>query len=187
VNGSEGPDEDIPPAPPLAAVAYGTSVDGKRWTVRAGGSPEQCWTFMYIELPGGRIVGGGGLGGPALPAGRLMNCSFHTEETGVRYVVGRVDPKVARVHLQFSGGDQPRMDLHPAGESAELGVSFVAAILPHSADLAGISAWDAHGNRADQQGTAHYASMLGEGQADRAPGGPPASQGSGWRPLNPGS
>ncbi|MGH3175621.1 MAG: hypothetical protein ACRDPF_17370 [Streptosporangiaceae bacterium] len=142
---------------------------------------------MDIELPDGRIVGGGGLGGPALPVGRLMNCSFHTEQTGLRYIVGRIDRKVTRVRLNFARSNPPGTDLDPVGESAELGVSFIAAILPHSAELVSMSAWDAQGNRADQQGTSHYRVLLEEGQASHAADGPAANQDSGWHPLNQGS
>jgi hypothetical protein len=186
MEGSAGLSGGIPPAPPLTTVAQGTSAGGEHWTVKAGGTRQQCWTFMHIELPDGRTVGGGGLGGPALPAGRFQNCSFHTAETGIHYVVGRVDPVVARIRLEFAGSDLSEMDLDPVGGSAELGVSFIAAVLPRSAELVGISAWDAQGNRADQQGTAHYGTLLEEGQADHGSSDPAARQDSGWHPLNRG-
>lgn len=167
--------EGIPPAPPLATVAHGTSAGGEHWTVKAGGSPEQCWTFMDIELPDGRTVGGG-LAGPALPPNRFINCSFHIEaEAGIRHIVGRVDRRVTRVRLQLAGSELSRMDLEPVSESAELGVSFIAAVLPRSAELISISAWDAQGNRIDQQDTGHYRTLLEESR-NRSRRGRPDSQ-----------
>jgi hypothetical protein len=122
--------EDIPPAPHLATVAQGISVNGGKWTVEAGGTREACWTFMDIELPDGRQVGGGGLGGPALPADQLVNLSLHQSGTEVRYIVGRVHPTVKRLHLEFADNPASGLDLAPVGESSDLGVAFIAYVLP---------------------------------------------------------
>jgi hypothetical protein len=182
----EEPIDDIPPAPPLSPVAHGTSDHGERWTIEVGGTRDNCYTFMNIELPDGRQAGGGGMGGPVLPAGGFMNCSVHWSDrsgVSVSYVVGRVHPAVRRLYLEFAG-DAPGIDLEPVGESAQLGVAFVAAILPRSADLIGMSAWDEQGERLEQQRTTQYREMLQTGRRGPESADLGTSEHSDWRPLN---
>lgn len=178
---SEPSPGDIPSAPQLMAVAHGLSPQGERWTVKVGGTRSQCWTTMEIELPDGRKSGGGGMGGPALPADHMMSCSVHSYD-GLHYLVGRVHPMVKRVRLEFANGDRPRrLDLEPAGESAYFGVAFIAAVLSGPYDLINISAWDETGHCIEHQNTEHYGAMLrqNDGPRDRDQG----SEASGWRPL----
>lgn len=183
---SEDPPEDILPAPPLHTAARGTSSHGERWTIEVGGTRENCYTFMNLELPDGQQTGGGGMGGPALPEGGFINCSVHwSDRSGapLGYVVGRVHPAVRRVRLEFAGGE-PALDLEPVSESAELGVSFVAAVLPQSADLVSISAWNGQGERLEQEGTSHHTEMLRAGTRGSGSVNPATGDHSGWRPLN---
>lgn len=181
--------DEIPPAPPLATVAAGVSAQGERWTVTAGGTRERCFTFMDIELPDGQATGGGGLAGPVLPPGGFMNCSVHWADCGgarVRYLVGRVHPSVKRVHLDLADGDTSGLDLKPVGESAEFGVSFVAAVLPRSGDLTGISVWDGAGHRIDRQDIRPgLPSEGGRPSPGSGASGAPGGDHSGWRPLGP--
>lgn len=149
----------LPPAPPLTIVATGTS-SGARWEIRAGGTPEWCLTVLEIELSDGTRTGGGGLGGPPLPAGRRMNLALHRSESGVRYLVGRVDPCVEHVQLELAGEPHTERAVRPAGASAELGVAFVAEVLPADADVLGMTAWDRAGNRVDAQQTAQHSRFL---------------------------
>ena len=149
-----------------------------------GGTRDNCYTFMNIELPDGRQAGGGGMGGPVLPTGGFINCSVHWSDpsgTSVSYVVGRVHPAVRRLHLEFAG-DSSGLDLEPVGEFAELGVSFVAAILPQSADLTGMSAWDEQGERLEQQRTTQDREMLQAGRRAPESADLETSEHSGWRP-----
>jgi len=137
--------DDLPPVLSLATVADGTAADGMSWVVRAGGTRAECNTVLDIQLPGGQRAGGGGMGGPALPPGRLMNVSVHRCDSGLHYLVGRVGLDVARLRLLLGGAPPATMDLSPAGTSPELGVAFVAAILPAAADLVNVTALDEHG------------------------------------------
>lgn len=175
--------DDIPPAPPLATVGQGISPGGERWSVKAGGTRAACWTFMYIELPDGRQSGGGGMGGPALPEGRMLNFSVHRSDTDVQYIVGRVDPAVKRLHLEFAGGLPSGMDLEPFGQSADFGIAFVGGVLPGSLELTNVSAWDEKGRRVDERSTSHYRTFFNRtrppGPVDRTGG-----ESSGWFPFD---
>ncbi len=179
---NHSPDE-TPPAPPLATVAQGVSVRGERWEVKARGTREDCYTFMYIELPDGRKTGGGGLGGPALWPGKLLNCSVHWSGTDVHYIVGRVHPTVKRLNLEFASNCPGGIDLEPVGESAKFGVAFVAEVLPVSLELVNISAWDEEGRCIDQRDTAHYTRLISRGRPDPADNRSAGSENSGWYPL----
>jgi hypothetical protein len=173
--------DELPPAPPLVTVGQGISPGGERWSVKAGGTRAACWTFMDIELPGGRRAGGGGMGGPALPPGRMMNCSVHRSDNELHYIVGRVDPTVKRLHLEFASGLPSGLDLEPFGESADLDVAFVGEVLPSSLELTNISAWDEKGRRVDEQATSHYSAFFNRRRprttADRT-----GDESSGWFP-----
>lgn len=99
------------------------------------------------------------------------------------YVAGRVHPAVRRIRLEYAGG-APGLELEPVGESAEFGVSFVGAVLPRSADLVRIAAWDGQGELLDQQGTSHYGAMGQAGHRGSTSPDPAAGEHGGWRPLN---
>ena len=170
---------DLPPMPDLATAGSGVGPHGDRWTVKAGGTASSCLSLMFIEMPDGSSAGGGGMGGPALPAGRSIHCSVHWSDPGVSYLVGRVAPAVARVEVEFAGAEPEA--IAPFGQSAELGVAFIAAILPADARLTGVSAWDVRGALLGRQ------PMSAAPPAPGAPGHEPAGAvRSGWRPFSAG-
>jgi hypothetical protein len=175
--GNERWSDDIPPVPHLSTVAQGVSDGGERWTVQAGGTRAQCWTFMEIELPDGRRVGGGGFAGPALPVGRHLNCSVHRSGTDIHYIVGRIHPAVKRLHLEFAN-HATKLDLRPVGKLVELDIAFVAEILPVSAELINISAWDESGRRVDEQSTANTGAFFNQARSG-SPAGPAIDQHNG--------
>lgn len=61
------------PDPELTVVAEGSTPAGERWYLSAGGSPEDYYTMLKIVHPDGHW-GEGGMGGPPLYAGQLLNC-----------------------------------------------------------------------------------------------------------------
>lgn len=138
---------------------------------------------MYITLPDGRQLGGGGMGGKALPDGRMMNCSVHQSDDEVRYMVGRVHTAIRRLRLTFTGAPPSLVDLEPFGESPDLGVAFVAAILDDDSSLADITAWDAQGRCVDRQSARFYGSFFEGGGA--VPGADVLHPDgiSGWKPA----
>lgn len=174
----------IPPLPPLETVGEGVAANGARWRVVAGGTRLSCRTSLYITLPDGRQVGGGGMAGAALPAGRLINCSFHrSTDTRLCYVIGRVHPVVQRLRLDALRGSAPPVDLEPFGLAASLGVAFVAAILDEELLGSQITAWDARGKRVEEYSTAPYSAFF-EGNEGRPEAGEAGYDGiSGWDPA----
>jgi hypothetical protein len=124
---------------------------------------------MEIELPDGRRVGGGGFAGPALPAGRHLNCSVHRSGTDIHYIVGRIHPAVRRLRLEFAN-DATKLDLRPVGKLAELDIAFVAEILPVSAELINISAWDESGRCVDEQSTVNAGAFFSQARSGSSAG-----------------
>jgi hypothetical protein len=167
--------------PALSTVARGVSAGGAAWTIEAGGTRDECLTFLDVELADGTLLGGGGLGGPALYSDRMTNISWHRAEPDFAYVVGRVHPTVSLVRLTLSGPGSPTIDVAPTGDSARFGVRYVAAVLPSDTPLMAIRAFDDAGRLLDEQSDERQAGLL-----DRPPGDddqPPTSgHDSGWRP-----
>jgi hypothetical protein len=153
-------DGSIPPNPPLSPVGHGVAPGGERFTITAGGTRADCWTFMDIDLPDGRRAGGGGMGGPAVAPGSRMNTSEHWSDD-VHYLVARFDPVIIRLRLEFAGGTPATVDLTPCGTSATLRLAFAGALIPPGRELSGLSAWDAHGQCLEQLPTRRPPSLPG--------------------------
>ncbi len=130
--------------PPLVTAAAGRSAGGAQWTINVGGTRADCLTVMEIEFTDGRPGAGGGLGGPALTTGRLMNMSWHRSDSGVAFVVGRVHPSISRVRVQLIDAEPSAIDLEPAGDPTLFGVRFVGAVLPPAARP--IASWALNGS-----------------------------------------
>lgn len=148
-------DLEIPPFPELEIVAEGSGINGETWEVKAGGSREQCWTVMDIKLPDGRTAGGGGMGGPALPEGKLVNFSFHHDDKGCYYLVGRVDPTIRRVEVELSDGHILRLDVSPIRDLRRFGTAFTGGILPENVRPTAISAFDVESRLSSREEISH--------------------------------
>jgi hypothetical protein len=146
----------------LPVVASGSGDDGARWAVRAGGTADDFMTALFIELPNGERAGGGGHGGPVLEPGRRMSISVH-RGPGVQYIVGRVDARVTRLHLELAGSGSPALDIAPEGHFPDLDVRFVAAALPPVVDLVSVTALDGDGQPVEDVNTARYRDWLTRG------------------------
>jgi hypothetical protein len=179
MTGELSPDDDGA-MPALTTVGQGESVDGDRWTIEAGGTRAQCLTVLLIDLPDGRSAGGG-LGGPTLPAGRLMNMSWHRSDSGHTYVVGPVHPSVARVRVDLDGAGQAGLDLDPTGDPARFGVRFVGAVLPRSTRAAVSWALDGAGEPLERDDHAPQAAILDRPASSGHPS--DGGRGGGWRPA----
>jgi hypothetical protein len=83
-----------------------------------------------------------GLGGRPIPPGSLLS-TYTGSERGLRSIVVRADPRVARVRVQLASGE--RLDLPPLATRPDVGVSFFATLLPQPADLVSVTAIDADG------------------------------------------
>jgi hypothetical protein len=72
-----------------------------------------------------------------------MNTYTGGSDRGLRRVVVRADPRVARVRVQLASGE--RLDLPPLATRPDVGVSFFATLLPQTAGLVSVTAIGADG------------------------------------------
>jgi hypothetical protein len=128
--------------PDLAVVAEGDLPSGQHWIVRAGGTSDDFYTVLATIHPDGHSDEGG-MGGPPLYPGSMLNSYDGAADGGLRRVLLRADLQVARVLLRLEGGEQ--LVLAPLGTWPELGVAFFAALLPQSVGVASATAVDARG------------------------------------------
>jgi hypothetical protein len=128
--------------PDLAVVAEGDLPSGQHWIVRAGGTAEDFYTVIATIHPDGHSDEGG-MGGPPLYPGSVLNVYTGAADGGLRRVLLRADRRVARVLLRLENGEQ--LMLAPLGTWPEVGVTFFAALLPRTADFASATAVDADG------------------------------------------
>jgi hypothetical protein len=126
----------------LTEIAEGQASSGERWVLRAGGSAADFGTFIETIYPDGRRDAGG-MAGPPLWPGSIMNVYTGGTDTGPRRVVVRADPRVARLRVEMAGGEA--VELAPVATLSEPALVLFAALLPRSADLTDVIALDAEG------------------------------------------
>jgi hypothetical protein len=135
------------PMPDLMMIAQchapeGPGYAGERWYLRVGGSAADYYTLLETVHPDGHRDEGG-MGGPVLYPGRLLNVYTGRADRGFLRVVVRADPRVQRLCLQSEQGE--RCDLRPVGDDTDLGVVFFAVLLPWTTDVLSMQALDADG------------------------------------------
>lgn len=120
------------PLPDLVVVAVGDAPGGGRWYLKAGGSAEDYYTLIETTHPDGRRDEGG-MGGPALYPGCLLNVYTGRAGQGPLRVVVRADQRVRQVHFESQMGE--RCDLLPVADDAAVRVRFFAVLLPWTTGL----------------------------------------------------
>jgi hypothetical protein len=130
------------PFPELAVIAEGELPTGERWTVRAGGTPEDYYTLLRTVHPGGHSDEGG-MGGPLLYAGRSLNTYIGQADGGLFRVLARTATPVRRLQLKLDSGEV--RELQPVATDAALGVNVFAALLPPGAGLVSLTGLDSGG------------------------------------------
>jgi hypothetical protein len=131
------------PFPELATIAEGDLPSGQHWILQAGGSREDFYTLLEtVHLDGHRDQGG--FGGPPLHPGRPLNVYTGGDDRGLFRVVVRADPRVARLRLTLTSGEE--LELAPVAADAALGVNFFAALLPRTAELVSLIPLDPGGH-----------------------------------------
>ena len=93
------------PLPEMAVLAEGSLPAGRRWVLRCGGTSADFYTFVETIYPDGHRDEGG-MGGPPLHPGSLMNTYIGGSERGMRRVLVRADPRVARVRVHLGRGEE---------------------------------------------------------------------------------
>jgi hypothetical protein len=136
-------DEDEMPLPELPVVAEGETARGEQWYLRAGGSPEASDSMLEtVHVDGRRDQGG--MCGPALYPGELLNVYIGRADQGPLRVVVRADPQVQRLRLQSERGEWCDM-LAPCAHDPAVGVNLFAMLLPWTTDVTEVMALDADG------------------------------------------
>ncbi len=113
--------------PELTVVAQGTLPTGERWEVRAGGTDQDYYTFLRTVHPDGRRDEGG-MGGPTLLAGAVLNTYIGQADGGLLRVLARTLSTVYWMRLELGSGEV--RVLTPVGHDGARGLSFYAALLP---------------------------------------------------------
>ena len=139
--------------PDLAVLAEGDLPTGQHWILRAGGTSTDFYTFLETIHPDGRRDQGG-MGGPPLHPGSLLNTYTGGSDRGLRRVVVRADPRVARVRVHLANAEP--VDLPPLATRPDVGVSFFAALLPQTAELVSVTAIGAEGQQLEPQDLARH-------------------------------
>ena len=122
--------------PELTTVAQGDLPGGQHWILQAGGTGEDFYTFLETVHPDGHRDQGG-MGGPLLYPGRLVNAYSGGDDRGLLRLIVRADSRVARLRLTLTTGE--RLELAAVATDADLGVSYFAALLPRTTGLAGLT------------------------------------------------
>ena len=128
--------------PDLDVLAEGNLPAGQQWILKGGGTRDDFYTFLETIHPDGHRDEGG-MGGRPLYPGSLMNTYTGGSDQGLRRVVVRADPRVARVRVELASGEL--LDLPPLASRADLGVSFFATLLPRTEGLVSVTAVGADG------------------------------------------
>lgn len=140
-------------APDLTEIAAGDLPSGEHWILRVGGSGADFKTFLKTIHPDGRRDEGG-MGGPALWPGSVMNVYTGGTGSGPRRIVVRADPRVTRVQVHLVGGE--RLELPPVATLPDSGLIFFVTLLPRTAALVSLAAVDADGRTLERQDLARY-------------------------------
>jgi hypothetical protein len=130
------------PLPDLDVLAEGDLPTGQHWILKAGGTSDDFYTFLETIHPDGHRDEGG-MGGPLLYPGSLMNTYTGGSDQGLRRIVVRADPCVAQVRVKLANGEP--LDLPPLATRPDVGMSFFATLLPQTAELVSVTAIGAEG------------------------------------------
>ncbi|HEV2634229.1 MAG TPA: hypothetical protein VGX23_03720 [Actinocrinis sp.] len=122
--------------PELSAVAQGALPSGHRWTVTAGGTPQDFYTMLATEHPDGHRDTGG-MGGPTVYPGRPLNIYVGADNRGLHRVLARAHQDVTRARLVLESGES--IDLAPIPIPNTDLVVF-AALLPRTCEITSIDA-----------------------------------------------
>jgi hypothetical protein len=128
--------------PELRVVAEGETSRGEHWYLSAGGTADDYYTMLKTVHPDGRWDEGG-MGGPPLYAGQLLNAYTGRAGDGPLRLIVRADPRVRRLRVQLADGESRELPL--AAADLVVGVTFFAALLPGIRAVDAIQAFDLFG------------------------------------------
>jgi hypothetical protein len=132
-------------------VAEGTYGDGLTWVIWARRDEPHdgdLLSMIRVSDAGGRILHAGGLAGPPLHPGQLLNVRTGGSEEGPRALLARVHPTVREVRLLTAGAGPAVVPVYDCPAIPE--VRFAAALLPRDARLESVAGLDAHGSELER-------------------------------------
>jgi hypothetical protein len=136
------------PFPDLAVVAEGALPTGERWTITAGGTSRDYYTFLKTVHPDGHSDEGG-MGGPPLYPGSPLHIYTGAADQGLQRLLVRTGPSVQRLRLELSTGES--RELQPAGTDGAAGLTFFATLLPRTVTVTQLSGLGPGGQVVDEQ------------------------------------
>jgi hypothetical protein len=130
------------PLSELPVVARGETARGERWFLKAGGTVEDYYSMVEtVHRDGHRDEGG--MRGPVLYPGHLLNVYTGRADQGPLRVVVRADPRVRRIRFQSERGERGEM-LVSARDQA-VGVNLFATLLPWTTGVTSMQGLDDDG------------------------------------------
>jgi hypothetical protein len=132
----------------LAVLTEGNVSKGMHWILWAGGTSGNFYTLLETVYPDGHRDQGG-MGGPLLYPGYMMNTYIGGPEREWLKIIVRAAARVALVRVQLASGD--RLDLPLLATDPDLGMSFFATLLPQTALAVSVMAIDAEGRALESQ------------------------------------
>ena len=112
------------------------------WYLRAGGSATDYLTLLETVYPDGHRDEGG-MGGPALHPGHVLNVYTGRSDRGYLRVIVRAGLPVQRLRYQSERGEQADGLIN--AEDTAVGVNLYAELLPWKTGVATMQALDAGG------------------------------------------
>ena len=128
--------------PELRTVAECEWPGRANWYLKAGGSAADYWTMLEtVHADGHRDEGG--MGGPALYPGHLLNIYTGRSGRGFLRLIVRADRRVQRLRFRSERGEDA--DILYNEEDAAVGVNLFAGLLPWETGIASMQALGADG------------------------------------------
>jgi len=101
-----------------------------------------------ITSADGRVLREGGGGGPALPAGSLMNVSTGGGDEGPYCLLARVHPDIRRVELMTAAGETLNVPVYDSADFPE--VRFAALLVPRDLHLDSVMGFSGTGEELER-------------------------------------
>lgn len=151
-------------------IAEGSVPDlGATWQLWTSGTRERCSSRVRVLDRSGVTILGGGMAGPTLYSGDLLNVYVgRNDETGPTVVLARLDRSVARLVLETEPAASREVPLYDG--PADLDVSLALVFVDRGERLLRVRAFDAGGHVVESYDLSGYDDW------------PPHRSGYGWSP-----
>jgi hypothetical protein len=132
----------------IAEGSYGDGIQWVIWARRDEPRQDDLLSMIRVTDAGGRILHAGGVSGPPLYPGHVLNVSTSGSEEGPRALLARVSREVARVELRSHDGPAQDVPLYDSADVPE--VRFAALLIPRDMPLESVTAFGADGKELER-------------------------------------